>query len=258
MIWLPWRRRAPALSRAEFDAAVDGVVLAEGLSTDLRERLFVTCEQFLRGKRITGAAGFEPSPLLAHRITVLACLPLLAVGIGALPTFHQLILYPGAFRVRREEQDEESMLVTEFDDELAGESWSHGPIVLSAADIEDDLAHPHDGLNVVIHEVAHKLDMASGEVDGVPPMPDLDRRRRFRATLQSSYAEFCRRVDAGEESAIDPYAGESIDEFFAVLSEVLFSAPEILRDELPEAYAALSDYYRWPTRILQGSPSRGT
>lgn len=249
MIWLPWRRRAPPLSRADFDAAIDAVALASDLPDDLRERLFLLGNRFLSDKRFTGAAGYEPPPPLVHRITLLACLPLLALGLDALPTFHQLILYPGAFRVRREEQDEESLLVTEYDDELAGESWSHGPIVLSAADVEDDLAHPHDGLNVVIHEIAHKLDMASGEVDGVPPMPDLGRRRRFRAALQASYAEFCRRVDAGDETAIDPYAGESIDEFFAVLSEVLFSAPEVLRDELPEAYAALSDYYRWPTGI---------
>ncbi len=246
MIWLPWRRRAPALSRSDFDAAIAGVALAAGLPDALRDRLHELSNGFLRGKRFTGAADFLPSPLLTHRIAVLACLPLLGVGLDALPTFHQLILYPGAFRVRREEQDEDSLLVTEYDDELAGESWSHGPIVLSAADVEDDLAHPHDGLNVVIHEIAHKLDMASGEVDGIPPMAGLERRRRFRTALQASYDVFCRRIDAGDDSAIDPYAGESLDEFFAVLSEVLFSTPEVLREELPDAYAALSDYYRWP------------
>ena len=55
----------------------------------------------------------------------------------------------------------------EFDDEVAGEAWEGGPVLLSWFDDPQEA----DGMNVVIHEFAHKLDMGNGAVDGYPQLP---------------------------------------------------------------------------------------
>ena len=64
------------------------------------------------------------------------------------------------------------------------------------------------GINVVIHEFAHKLDMGSGAVDGYPQLPADMPRRRPGPPPSSRYDDFCRRVDDGEDTALDPYGAE--------------------------------------------------
>ncbi|MGL5005650.1 MAG: zinc-dependent peptidase, partial [Casimicrobium sp.] len=57
------------------------------------------------------------------------------------------------------------------------------------------------------------------------------------------YEDFCKRVDANEDTAIDPYAAEAIDEFFAVCCEVFFEEPELLRAEYAAFYDELARYF---------------
>src|SRR4030065_216669 len=53
-------------------------------------------------------------------------------------------------------------------EELSGESWEQGPVILSW----DAATAPTDAhTNIVLHEFAHKLDMYSGAADGCPPLP---------------------------------------------------------------------------------------
>jgi Mlc titration factor MtfA (ptsG expression regulator) len=113
--------------------------------------------------------------------------------------------------------------------------------VLSWADIGEDYA---DGINVVIHEFAHKLDMLNGDVDGYPPLHPGMERRTWTDAFTRAYEDFCRRVDRGESTSIDPYAAESPGEFFAVLSEAFFERPERVGDDYPDVYAQLAQFYR--------------
>jgi hypothetical protein len=86
--------------------------------------------------------------------------------------------------------------------------------------------------------------MANGEVDGMPALHAGMRREDWIAAFAPAYADFCRRVDAGEDTAIDPYAAEHPSEFFAVASEVFFEAPDLLQDEYPAVYDQLRSFYR--------------
>ena len=63
------------------------------------------------------------------------------------------------------------------------------------------------------------------------------------AAMQAAYDALCRAVDRGRNTLIDPYAAESTDEFFAVVSELHFSDPALLRRAAPEVAALLSRYY---------------
>jgi hypothetical protein len=132
--------------------------------------------------------------------------------------------------------------VHQGDEPYAGEAWLGGPVVLSWADAQGtDYA---DGVNVVIHEFAHKLDMLNGEANGFPPLHAGMSRHVWAQAFAAAYEDFCARVDAGEDTLIDPYAGESAGEFFAVLSEAFFETPDVVRDEYPEVYAQLAQFYR--------------
>jgi Mlc titration factor MtfA (ptsG expression regulator) len=134
-------------------------------------------------------------------------------------------------------------VVTEGEDDLIGEAWERGPLVLSWADIATDLEHPFDGFNVVVHEIAHKLDMLDGAMDGMPRLPPGLARRDWIDAMQPAYDALCRAVDRGRATLVDPYAAESVEEYFAVTSELHFSDPATLQRAAPAVAALLARFY---------------
>ena len=108
-----------------------------------------------------------------------------------------------------------------------------------------DIAAPADGYCVAAHEIAHKLDALDGALDGTPPLPR-EWQRQWAADFQRAYDAFRRQVDADQATAIDPYAAEAPEEFFAVCTEYHFSAPATLRTAMPEVAAHLQRLYGRP------------
>ena len=105
--------------------------------------------------------------------------------------------------------------------------------------------------------MAHKLDMLDGAIDGTPPLPR-DWQRAWARDFQSAYDAFVTQVDAGRETAIDPYAAEATDEFFAVCSEYHFSAPQLLCEEMPAIAAHLQRFYGESPFAGRGSAPKST
>ena len=70
-----------------------------------------------------------------------------------------------------------------------------------------------------------------------------DRQRAWARDFQQDYDAFVALVEADREVAIDPYAAEAPEEFFAVCSEYHFSAPQVLREALPRVAAHLEKFY---------------
>jgi hypothetical protein len=169
---------------------------------------------------------------------VQACLPVLNLGLDRYDEWSEIVVHPGDFKVRVSETDDHGV-VHEFDDERAGESWPGGPVVLSW----DAAAHAPD-MNVVIHEFAHKLDMANGEADGNPPLHSGMDRRAWAQAFRVAYEGFCDVVDREKETWLDPYAAEAPAEFFAVISEAFFEAPNETRRRYPDVYEQLRLFYR--------------
>lgn len=228
-------RRAVAIDDVSWDALIARSPLFEHYDAAFRERLRERVGEFLARKSFSAAGehALDDSQCLA--IAAMACLPVVELGIDWLDGWSEIVVYPGVFRVRREDHDEDSGVVTEGDDELIGEAWERGPVILSWADVEADLDHPFDGCNVVIHEIAHKLDMLDGAMNGVPRLPRGIDRSRWIETMQAAYDQLVEAVDDGVETVIDPYAAESVEEFFAVLCELHFSDPQALLRASPEA-----------------------
>lgn len=238
--------RPPHISDADWSAVLAGSELFARQDTTARIRLRALSERFLAHKTFSAAAGHELTLAQCQAIAALACLPVVHLGFAALSGWREVIVYPGEFRVQREHHDEHTGVITEGHDDLIGEAWERGPLILSWADVATDLAQPFDGFNVVIHEVAHKLDMRDGAMNGVPHLPAHLPRRDWIAAMQPAYDALVAAVDAGRDTLIDPYAAESVEEYFAVTSELHFSDPATLRRAAPDVAHALARYYGPP------------
>lgn len=237
-----WRRRPAPVPRADWEAVAARVALLQGLGPQEEAALRGLAARFLAEKAITGAQGLEPDGTLRLAIAAQACLPVLGLGLEAYRGWHEVVVYPGAF-LSVQRWTDEAGVEHEARRPLTGESWPQGPVVLS----EEDLwagAEALDGYNVVVHEMAHKLDLQNGEANGFPPLhPDMD-RRAWTAAFQAAYGDLERRVEAGQPTALDPYAAETPGEFFACASEAFFEIPAALAEAYPAVYAQLRAYYR--------------
>jgi len=220
-----------------------------GLSGDEAARLEDLARRLIADKTCTGVAGHEVDAAMATRIAAFAALPILNLGYERYKGWNEIVVYPAEFVPEREVMDDFGV-VHRVRQPLSGEAWPGGPLVLSW----DDVLHSGggQGYNVVIHEFAHKLDMQNGAVDGLPPLHSGLTVGVWAAAFNRAYDDFCRRVDGGEETVIDPYAADSPAEFFAVLSEYFFEQPEVLNGDYPAVYEQMRWFYKQdPLRRLE-------
>jgi Mlc titration factor MtfA (ptsG expression regulator) len=239
MSWLTeWRRRRVLRRHAIDDALWDRVTKGLAFLPRGEPRLRELALLLLAEKEFAGAHGIEVTDMMRVAIAAQACLPILELGLDWYAGWHGIVVYPGDFRVRRREVDEDGV-VHEWDDELAGEAMPGGPVVISW----DAAAHdPY--INVVIHEFAHKLDMVNGAADGRPPLhPGMD-PRAWTAAFTGAYEGFCDALERGKDTWLDPYAAEHPSEFFAVVSEAFFEDPAETRRRYPDVYEQLRLFYR--------------
>ena len=238
-----WRRKR-TLKSARLDEALWTRVAAKlsflrGLSQEDSARLKQLVVLFLAEKEMHGAHGLQLTDEVRLSIAAQACLPILNLGLDVYEGWVGVIVYPGEFRVHKEEVDEDGV-VHSFADELAGEAWPGGPVILSW----EDVGMAERGYNVVIHEFAHKIHMDGGGDADFPAARSGMNAENWRKTLQKAYDRFCAEVDSGEPTFIDPYAAEHPAEFFAVMSEAFFTESAVLARDWPELYAQLALFYR--------------
>jgi MtfA peptidase len=231
-------------SDAEWQEAVSltlALPLFLGLSETERNTLRGLADQLLADKTLTPVSGAVLDTSMRASVALQAVLPIMNLGYTAYSGWREIILYPSEFMPDREVTDDFG-IVHRVRHPLSGEAWEGGPLVLS---LDDVAASGHcQGYNVVIHEFAHKLDMRNGAVDGLPVLHSGMSVETWAGVFNAAYDDFCRRVDVGEETEIDPYAAESPAEFFAVLSEYFFEAPDVLFADYPAVYAQMHLYFR--------------
>ncbi|MEO8165026.1 MAG: M90 family metallopeptidase, partial [Betaproteobacteria bacterium] len=236
-----WRRRRilgkHSIDDATWRRVTDRLVFVARLNEQERAQLRELAILFIHGKQISAAGDLELSQEMKLGIAVQACILVLELGIEYYDGWVEIIVYPDEFMPRHERRNEHGLVET---DEMsyAGQAWFRGPVILSWADVEH--AGDLDGMNVVIHEFAHKLDMLNGNANGFPPLhADMD-RKAWSQVFSAAYTDLCKRVEAGEHTEIDAYATVSPGEFFAVVSEAFFEIPDIVRAVYPNVYDQLA------------------
>ena len=237
-----WRqRKADRLDIGEslWHEVEAGLPFLGHLTPDERAHLRQLARRFIAEKQWSGAQGLQLTPRIQLTIALQACLPILYLGLAWYAGWVGIVVYPGDFVIPRQMMDEDGV-VHEFDDDVMGEAWYGGPVLISWFDHAEDA----DGINVVIHEFAHKLDMKSGDADGLPPLHAGMSRRRWIEVMSQAFDDLQQRVDRGEDTPLDPYGAELPAEFFAVASEAFFETPQLLRGEYPDVYEQFKLFYR--------------
>lgn len=209
----------------------------------LEQELRRLCSVFLDRKEFTAVGGLRLDNHVVVAIAAQACLPVLRLGLSHYDGFVGIVVHADQVVARREVRDDDG-LVHEYDEVLAGEAMSGGPLMLSWRDVRGAGSSAAQGYNVVIHEFAHVLDMEDGQPDGLPLLPADIPLREWSAVMRAEYDALVRAVDAEQETLLDPYAAQGPEEFFAVASECFFVAPKPLREQQPQLYLLLKRYYR--------------
>jgi Mlc titration factor MtfA (ptsG expression regulator) len=241
-----WRRRRilarHSIPDEQWTAALAAWPALARLTDEQRGLLRSLALLFVHEKQFEAARGMALDETKCVRIAAMACLPILELGFDAYAGFRSVVIHPDEFVVRDRSYEDEDGVVHIGDDVLSGEAWEQGPVVLAWSEIEESGLGA--GFNVIVHELAHKLDMLDGEANGVPPLHGDMRVPEWVAAFDAAYEDLRAALERGEEPWLDPYAAEDPAEFFAVCAEMFFDVPRELRGEYPDVYDQLRRYFK--------------
>ena len=144
-------------------------------------------------------------------------------------------LVSGAFNENSEFRNNDSNITG-----LVGTHHLRGKMILSQPALHLGFSNNMDKHNVAIHEFAHLIDMADGDIDGLP-----------RQISDHSYALpwldlIAQKIDEikNKDSDIRPYGATNNAEFFSVATEYFFERPKMLKRKHPRLYNALENFYQ--------------
>jgi MtfA peptidase len=245
--WFRRRPRVPQIPEALWQATLHRYpFLAERAADDV-STLRGLAAAFLAQKEFHGAGGQVISDEIALAVAAQAVLPVLHLGLRWYDDFVGIVVHPDEVVARRSSVDETGV-VHDWDEVLAGEAMEGGPVMLNWRDVAQAGDTADTGFNVVIHEFVHKIDLRDGAPDGCPPLPSRDARRHWLSVLQAQFAAFRERVIKAERFGeprpwLDEYGATAIDEFFAVACEAYFVNRARFAREFPDLVALFDGFY---------------
>jgi len=248
--WLRPRRRAPAIPEELWRATLARYPFLGGRAPADLQRLRDLSAEFLAHKEFHGAGGLAITDEIALAIAAQAVLPVLHLGLGWYDDFVGIVVHPDEVLARRSAMDETGV-VHDWNEVLAGEAMEGGPVMLNWHDVARAGASATMGFNVVIHEFVHKIDLRDGAPDGCPPLRSRAARRRWLEVMEREYGRFREQVIKAERFGeprpwLDDYGATAIDEFFAVACEAYFVNRERFTQEFPELTGLFDGFYLPP------------
>lgn len=212
------------------------------MSSVEKARLRVICAMLLQQKTFIGVQGLQLTDEMKLLVAAQASVPILKLGLNYYSAFVQVSIYPSAFWVERKIIDASGVIHYEKA-LLAGEAWSHGPIILSWDDIQRDLKQKGVGHNVIIHEFVHKIDMLNQGANGVPPFSSNTDSENWGEVFRTAFQRLSRNVQHNKKLCLNAYGATSPAEFLAVVSEHFFTEPTELKAHYPRVYHELKLFY---------------
>lgn len=248
--WLTERRRRRIEERpfpAEWEAILERNVGHYALlSDDERALLRKLVLVFVEEKSWVGAGGLEIDDEIRVTIAGEACLLLLGRDHSLYRDVESIVVYPSTMRAPERPRSffDTRAEPVEPPQHLLGEAHRRGPVLLAWDAVKHGARDPKDARNVVIHELAHKIDMLDAHADGTPPLESRKALRTWAEIAAPVFKDLRARVESGKRTFLDPYGATDEAEFFAVATELFFEKPIELEREHPELYGLLRDYYR--------------
>ena len=245
-----WRRRQSLPE--DWELAVERSLSQWALLSDEEKvRLTDLTELLLRHKRWEAAAGFTLDDEIRVVIAAHAGLLILGLDFDWYRDVQSIIVHPTTMRFAGVRPGPVAGVVTDSPQHILGQANDRrGPVIIAWDAARFDVRHPERGHNVVFHEFAHKLDMLDGVIDGSPPQPDADARRRWQEVCTAEYELLV----SDPSDLLNDYAATNPAEFFAVATEVFFDLPAEMRARKPDLYQVLRDFYRQDPAQRQPPP----
>lgn len=238
-----WRRRSQSFPPAwEAILAADFApyrLLPENDLTGLRQLV----EDFLARIAFEGCNGQSITDRVRVTIAAYACLLLLHRPHRRYSRLGTVLVYPTSFVAPVAATDAVG-IVTEALEERLGESWEIGTLVLAWDSIDELCAGRGGGLNVILHEFAHQIDLEEGISDGALLRDGPPGCRDWSELHQAEYRRMQAARRRGRPAVLDAYGAESVAEFFAVATETFFERPVRLQAHHPDLYRQLTAVYR--------------
>ncbi|SHG11526.1 hypothetical protein SAMN04487965_3314 [Microbulbifer donghaiensis] len=253
-----WRSRylrSKPLNSEQRQLLADTLLLYPQLPAAQQRELQANVALFLHDKEFVGCDGLRVTERMRVGVAAHACLLLLGRENRCYPNLYSILLYPDTYVATETHRD--GYIETTGHSAREGEAHYRGPVVLSWADLEEDLLRPEKGRNVALHEFAHKIDEEDGYYDGRPLFESAGEGENWAAVLGAEFFRLRERAVngdpwAGTPPVLDFYGAESPAEFFAVATESFFVIPAALQQAHPLLYRELRKFYRLDPAALSG------
>lgn len=247
VLWFPEYRLKRAIERPfpqQYAAILkENIPAFSGMPAELQQQLQRLVKQFLHQKKFVGCDGLRIDDEMRVTIAGKACLLLLNRPPRVYPELQLILVYPSEFVAPRTEIDVGGV-VTHAHEQLSGESWSDGRVILAWDQVKQRASNFDHGHDVVLHEFAHQLDTESGGANGAPLLPTQARYRSWAAALSREYANLREAATNQSGSVLDYYGATDPAEFFAVATETFFVDPFTMAEFHPALFGELGKYYR--------------
>lgn len=215
--------------------------------------LRILASRILQKKRITAVRGFTLSEHM--RATIATQVAIMIFGLvnaeedlsfDWIDNWYEIIVYPNAYRSHKNPivPIQGGILGVEIHTDMieAGKTSYQGPVIINW---NDDAPHPlrSHANQVLLHELAHKMDMLNGDINGYPPLHLNMKAKDWYEAFEAAYEKLNHQLEKRQKPAINAYAATNPAEFFAVCTEYFFEAPEHLHKVFPAVYRQMSLFF---------------
>lgn len=245
------RRRRNKLRQQPFkvewqEAIAANFEIFDCLKPDEQKQLIDHVKVFLGEKHFEGCGGLDLTDEMKVIIAAQACLLLMNRETEYFSRLKSVLVYPSSYFGQTNDDDSDE------DAHRLGESWDTGVVILAWDSVLGGAHNRMDGQNLVFHEFCHQLDQEDGSADGLPILADgddtvMERHEKYKTWAEvftHHYEVFVHRTERGHRTVLDSYGATNPAEYFAVATECFFEKSRQMKQNLPQLYKVLKNFYR--------------